>query len=126
MKIITFLLLTIWCGLSLAAAPCAPGEDSKEYFSMTVAFNLTDTKKDPFLVWECYSNAPFQNRSTTPKPSRHCLVDSWSNMDLRRLGDRADTVRLAADPKAAFRASLARHVKNQDDPRCAILLRAYP
>jgi len=104
------------------AAPCAPFEHSAAWTGIVVEWSLSDPE-GPFVVWSCFAmtlDAPVQ-------VTRNCLEAPWSAIDLRRLGDRSDTIRNAADPLAAWAAALKRYVPAIPSPRCvALLKKVYP
>lgn len=89
--------------------PCAPFEDSASYYALVLSYNLIGGP-GPWLMWNCYSMAPFENVETPPAPARCLLAARWQDITLTKLGDRAETVRKASDPIAAFKASWRRHV----------------
>jgi len=89
--------------------PCAPFENSPEYYALVLSYNLVGGP-GPWLVWSCYPQRIPAGSTTAPPPKRCALVDRWQNVTLAKLGDRAETVRKASDPVAAFRASWKRHV----------------
>lgn len=115
MKLLLCLLLA-WC--TTAQGRCAPTEDRVGVFGEIVAFHALDPSTGPLMLWECWrivdeSGQPAQ-KGQWRRYSVHCIADSWARVTARMLGDRAETVRAAADPVAAFHASYARHVKNTD------------
>lgn len=77
-----------------------------------------------YVVWDCYANKIPEGALQTPGATRHCLVSDWSLIDLRRLGDRSDTIRKAADQRAAWRIAWARFVQNEADPRCLAIMKS--
>lgn len=89
--------------------PCAPFESSTNYYALVLSYNIIGGP-GPWLAWSCYSQAPLSNVETPPPPHRCVLAARWQDVTLTRLGDRAETVRKASDPIAAFRASWRRHV----------------
>lgn len=99
-----------------ASARCAPFEDSAQYFGMIVDYSLA-APEGPHLIWDCYAKVIGQ----VPWKTRHCIHAPWTAIDLRRLGDRGDTIRKAADPVAAWHASYKRHVQGAST-RCQQLL----
>lgn len=99
--------------------PCAPFENSTNYYALVLSYNLIGGP-GPWLAWSCYSQAPFQNVETPPAPRRCLLAARWQDITLSKLGDRAETVRKASDPIAAFKASWRRHVdRSALDPSLA-------
>lgn len=109
------LCLLAWCFASTAAPRCAPFEESATYRGTILDASLTDPS-GPYLVWSCQTTQP----PTTI--TRHCIEAPWGVIDLRRLGDRSETIRANADPVAAFMASYKRHVTIEDSSRCRALL----
>lgn len=104
--------------------PCAPFEDSASYYALVVSHNFIGGP-GPWLVWSCYSQAPFQNVLEVPPPRRCLLAARWQDMTLSKLGDRAETVRRSSTPLAAFRASWKRHVDRAwTDPTLATVREA--
>lgn len=102
-----------------SACPCAPFEDSASYYALVLSHNFIGGP-GPWLAWSCYSQAPFQNLVTPPPPQRCLLAARWQDITLAKLGDRAETVRRASDPIAAFKASWRRHVdRSMSDPSLA-------
>jgi len=123
-------VLVAFCAVppAVAATPtaaqmprCAPFEDSPQFVGAVTHYSIVDPA-GPWVLWNCYALQP----GVTPVRTRHCLEASWAVIDLRRLGDRVDTVRLAADPPAAWSASYKRHVTVPDSPRCVALFLAHP
>jgi hypothetical protein len=85
---------------------CAPFENSQSYYAVIHSHNLLGGP-GAWLKWGCYPNLP----PGSPGSPRYCVLAApWSAIDLRRLGDRADTIRNAPDPLAAFAASWRRNV----------------
>lgn len=99
-------LLFLFCAPAFAQPEpcrCAPFENSADYYAVIVSHNLIGGP-GPWLKWACVGQ-------TTPPTLAHCTIAApWSVIDLRRLGDRIETIRAAADPIAAFKASWKRHV----------------
>ncbi len=112
------LLLTV-ASAANAAPRCAPFESSPQFLGVITHHSISDPE-GPYLLWKCYAMAP----TVLPAITRHCVAAPWSAIDLRRLGDRADTIRQAPDPLAAWRASYQRHVGSAASTRCAALLKA--
>lgn len=99
--------------------PCAPFESSANYYALVLSHNIIGGP-GPWLVWSCYSMAPFQNVEEVPPPHRCVLAARWQDVTLTKLGDRSETVRKASDPIAAFKASWRRHVdRSLTDPSLA-------
>lgn len=121
MRTLIALLLLALCQLAAAAYPCGPGIDSPGYTSLTVGADL-HSGEGPLILWGCYPNQMNEATQAPAAASWHCLDDGWTNVDLRRLGDRTDTIRLAADRLAAFEASVKRFRRPGESPRCRAAL----
>ena len=114
-------LFLLWsCTASTAAPRCAPFQDDGRMVGQVLAASVSDPA-GPYLVWGCASHPEDTTQPVTV--TYHCIEAPWSAITLRNLGDRADTVRNAADPVAAFFASHRRHVTSTS-ARCAALLKA--
>ena len=85
------------------------------YVPEILAYSATDPD-GPFLIWRCTTKAQPITRTL------HCIEAPWAAIDLRRLGDRADTIRKAADPQLAWDAAYKRFVTTKS-ARCAEWLR---
>lgn len=120
--LLTILLLALPC-LSAAAPKCSPTEDSAAFTAEVISANLFKTDSDPHLVWACHERDA-QGHYTSEALHFGCLVGTWGDVDLTKLGNRAETVRKAADQRKAFFESWARHVRTENDPRCAALITA--
>jgi len=112
MKGLALLLLSLLCGPAFAQAPepcpCAPFENSERYYAIVLGHNLFGGP-GPWLRWGCYAQPV--NAGPTPDPPRYCTIaQPWGVIDIRKLGDRIETIRSSADPLAAFRSSWSRHV----------------
>jgi hypothetical protein len=77
----------------------------------------------PIGVWACYRIVENAWRPT----SVHCAESTWAELGAKpfaNLGARADTIRKAADPVAAFHASRKRFT-TRASPRCTAALAQY-
>jgi hypothetical protein len=125
MRFLIALFLVACCAVPPAFAQttntprCAPFEDSAKYTGMPIDYSLS-APAGPFLLWSCYAKDP----ADLPWRTRHCIEAPWSAIDLRRLGDRSETIRAAPDPLAAWSASYKRHVSPTTSARCVALLKA--
>ena len=114
------LLLLLPC-IASAEVACAPFEDSALTKGQVISWSLSDSA-GPFLIWQCWQNKDATWKITT----RHCIEAPWSSLGatpLTRLGNRAETIRKAADPVQQFKNSYARFV-TKASPRCAAMLKA--
>jgi len=98
---------------SWAQAPepcrCAPFESSDAHFALIVSYNVVGGP-GPWLKWACYPQQIPPGATQAPAPTYCTVAAPWSVVDLRKLGDRIETIRASADPLAAFRSSWKRHV----------------
>jgi hypothetical protein len=88
---------------------CQPWSDDEQWFAMVVDHNLFGGP-GPWLRWACYSQIIPPGSETAPAPFYCTIAQPWGAIDLRKLGDRIETIRASADPRAAFIASWKRHV----------------
>lgn len=103
-----------------AAPPrCAPFEDSARFTGMPIDYSVTDAA-GPFLLWSCYA----KTAADGPWRTRHCIEAPWTAIDLRKIGDRSETIRASPQPLAAWSASYKRHVGPATSARCVALLKA--
>lgn len=95
-----------------APCPCTPWENSAEWFALVTDHNLFGGP-GPWLRWSCYSQSkeiPAGSLQSSGPLKRCAVAQPWGVVDLRKLGDRIETIRSSADPRAAFVASWKRHV----------------
>jgi hypothetical protein len=114
MKILAALLFAASAAHAQAPAPCpcTPWESSPQWFALVVDHNLFGGP-GPWLRWSCYSQSKEIPAGSTqaPGPVRRCAIaQPWGSVDLRKLGDRVETIRLSPDSRAAFVSSWRRHV----------------
>lgn len=89
--------------------PCAPFESSANYYALVISYNFVGGP-GPWLAWSCYAQKIPAGSTTAPAPKRCAMAALWRDVTWSKLGDRAETVRKAKDPLAAFQASWRRHV----------------
>lgn len=119
MRCLLFSLLLTVASAVHAVPRCAPFESSPQFLGVITHHSISDPE-GPYLLWKCYAMVP----EVRPAITRHCIAAPWSVIDLRRLGDRVDTIRNAPDPLAAWRSSYQRHVGSAASARCVALLKA--
>jgi len=100
---------------------CAPFEDSPQFIGFVTHYSIIDPA-GLWVLWNCYA----VQIGTLPVRTRHCLEAPWSAIDLRRLGDRVDTVRSAPAPLVAWTTAYKRYVGPAASARCVALLKANP
>lgn len=88
---------------------CAPFQNDDEQFAMILSHNLIGGP-GPWLAWACYAQKIPEGSTQAPRPRYCAMAAPWSAIDLRRLGDRFDTIRASPDPVKAFEAGWRRHV----------------
>lgn len=112
MRLLLVLMLLL-CGPARAQAPepcpCAWWQDDADQYAMIVSHNLFGGP-GPWLRWHCYGQKIPEGSTQAPAPRVCTIAAPWSAIDLRRIGDRIDTIRSASDWKAAARAAWKRHV----------------
>lgn len=103
---------------------CAPFQNDGNYYALVLSYNFVGGP-GPWLAWSCYAQKIPAGSTTAPAPKRCALAARWQDITFSKLGDRAETVRKAKDPIAAFRASWRRHVDRPlSDPTLAPVLDA--
>ena len=113
MKHLIIAILLSICGAARAQAPapcpCHAAQDDAEWLALVVDHNLFGGP-GPWLRWACYPQKIPEGSLHAPHPTRCSIAQPWGAIDLRKLGDRIETLRSSADPRAAFAASWKRHV----------------
>lgn len=89
--------------------PCAWWQDDADYYALIVSQNLVGGP-GPWVRWQCYPQRIPPGSTHAPDPIGCTLAAPWSAIDLRRLGDRLDTIRKAPDWKTAARTAWKRYV----------------
>lgn len=115
------LLFLFASSLSVVHARCAPFENGPNWTAEVEVVSVTD-QVGPYMIWTCWPDVFTPQRQS---PTRHCIEASWVELGtspLGNLGSRAETIRRASDPIAAFHASYARHA-TRASPRCDALLK---
>jgi hypothetical protein len=105
-------------GPSPTFARCAPFEDREGVYAVVKDFSVSDAG-GPYIVWSCYRLVQGQWFQW----DRHCMESTWAEFGtnpLGKLGSRAETIRKAADPIAAFDVAHKRYV-TRESPRCTAL-----
>lgn len=92
-----------------APCPCTPMQNDAEWFALVIDHNVFGGP-GPWLRWACYPQKIPEGSLHAPHPTRCAIAQPWGLIDLRKLGDRIETIRASADPRAAFIASWKRHV----------------
>lgn len=102
---------------------CRPLQNDDDFFALILSHNLAGGP-GPWLLWACYPQVIPPGSLEAPAPTYCSIMAPWSAIDLRRLGDRADTIRRATDQAAAFAASWRRHVVLRADDQSLLEIRA--
>lgn len=134
MKRLFFLVLSLFAfGLSPPASgqvqtpepcPCSWWQNDDDYLGVITSQNVF---RGPgiWAAYQCYPQTFPPGATEAPPPVRCVIAAPWSAVDLRRLGDRLDTIRNAADWKAAARTAWRRYVTLPlTDPSLAEIVKA--
>jgi hypothetical protein len=124
MKLFLMLLALIPMAASaqVTHSPCAPFEDRDGVFAEMLEESIHPVK-GPLHMWVCWRIVEGQWKPT----SIYCRESTWAELGvggLSNLGARAEAIRKAADPLAAWAAADKRYVKRAS-PRCDEAIKAF-